>query len=94
MNAHSDERGDCTVTQLYDHGTDTYRLRIDQADKHITIADQMLAELTEQGLAGEGLFRIEAENGTVTYALRGRSAHYPDAWDAERRTPWPPAGAP
>jgi hypothetical protein len=85
--------GMCTATQRTDPLTLNRTLWIDEADEHVLVSDELLAELSVRGWAGEGLFRIEAENGSVTYALRERSPYYPNTWRAERVTPWPAAEA-
>lgn len=73
----SREVGSMVVTAWYDHAGDVQRFRVDQADPYIEVADEVLADLQERGWYGEGLFMVEATNGTFRYRL--------DAHDDERK---------
>lgn len=88
--------GECVITSWPNLGSpvgDVF-LRIDRADPWIQANDEFIAELQQAGMAGEGLFRIDATNGSVTYAQRIYNAQQ-GYWVCERMTPWPtaPSGA-
>lgn len=86
------EVGMCIATEYYDAATNVRRVRIDCADEFIEITGEFLDQLTDVGWAGEGLFRLEAENGQVTYQLL-EERRFDRIWLAKRLTPWPPAGS-
>lgn len=83
-----DHVGEMVVTWWNDPESQQRVIRIDRADAWIRITEELVAELTEQGWAGEGLFRVEAKNGSVTYALRIQNKQN-ETWVAERVTAWP-----
>ena len=82
--------GECVVT-WWENPASPIRerlLRIDRADPWITVDDGLIAEMQHAGMAGEGMFRIDATNGSVTYAQRihnDQEGH----WVCERLTGWP-----
>ena len=61
--------GHMTVTEWRDAETGAQKLWIDQADVDILITPELLDALAERGWAGEGLFKVDAENATAVYRL-------------------------
>lgn len=82
--------GTCTVTWWDDPATLERVLRLDRADLDIKITEELLSDLHERGWVGEGVFIIEASNGTARYRL-GVHNKQDGYWTAHRIGPDPTA---